>query len=128
MRATGRTSCLEFFGRLANELINNQVGIRLTRAVADQDAGEIDAAATWHLRSGGQFFACRGARGIITFREGAEARTARSILPTSAARAHTPPALPVLVLQPHEGGGEQVLCKACHQGTCRQGTRGGQLG
>ncbi|KAL3821904.1 hypothetical protein ACHAXA_008438 [Cyclostephanos tholiformis] len=41
------TSCLEFFGRLADELVDNQEGIRITRAAADPGAvgnGAADAA------------------------------------------------------------------------------------
>ncbi|KAL3815576.1 hypothetical protein ACHAXA_000308 [Cyclostephanos tholiformis] len=38
--ANNRTrSCLEFFGRLVDKLIDNQEGIRITRAAADIDAG-----------------------------------------------------------------------------------------
>jgi hypothetical protein len=45
VHANNRTmSCLEFFGRLADELVNNQEGIRITQAAADPDAGGNGAA------------------------------------------------------------------------------------
>jgi len=34
-----KTSCLEFFCKLADEIINNNEGIRMTRAAAEQDVG-----------------------------------------------------------------------------------------
>jgi hypothetical protein len=46
-------SCLEFFGRLVDQIIDNQEGIRLTQAVAEQDAGAVTddtAAATPTVR------------------------------------------------------------------------------
>ena len=42
VRADNRTtSCLEFFERLADELIDNQEGICLTQAAAEQDPGAV---------------------------------------------------------------------------------------
>jgi hypothetical protein len=38
------TSCLEFFGRLADKLVNNQEGIRITRAAVDPGTGGNGAA------------------------------------------------------------------------------------
>jgi hypothetical protein len=47
VRADKRTtSCLKFFGRLADKLVDNQEGIRLTRAAAEQDAGAAADTAT----------------------------------------------------------------------------------
>ena len=34
-----KTSCLEFFCKLVDKLIDNNEGIRMTRAVAEQDVG-----------------------------------------------------------------------------------------
>ncbi len=54
VRADNRTtSCLGFFGRLTDKLVDNQEGIRLTWAVAEQDAGAVTddtAAATTKVR------------------------------------------------------------------------------
>ena len=41
-----KTSCLEFFCKLADELINNNEGIRRTREAAEQDVGAVADAAT----------------------------------------------------------------------------------
>ena len=47
VRADNRTtSCLKFFGRLVDELIDNQEGIGLTWAAAEQDAGAVADATT----------------------------------------------------------------------------------
>ena len=40
-----KTSCLEFFCKLADELIDNNEGIRMTRASAEQDVGGVVNAA-----------------------------------------------------------------------------------
>jgi hypothetical protein len=40
-----KTSCLKFFCKLADELINNNEGIRMTRAAAEQDVGGVVNAA-----------------------------------------------------------------------------------
>ncbi len=63
------------------------------RATSEQDAGAIvDAAAASMPRYCQENpLAQAQARGDITLREGAESKAARSILPMSAARAHTQP-------------------------------------
>ena len=44
-RTTGKNSCLEFFGQLADELIKNNEGVRQTRAAVENQAAETAAAA-----------------------------------------------------------------------------------
>ena len=52
-----KTSCLEFFCKLAEELINNNEGICMTRAAAEQDVGGGSGTPPLHQRliSGGPF-------------------------------------------------------------------------
>jgi len=71
-----KTSCLKFFCKLVDELIDNSEGIHVTWAAAEQDAGAV-ATPPLHQRlpSGGPFNS-RAARGGITLREGAESKAA----------------------------------------------------
>ncbi|KAL3808144.1 hypothetical protein ACHAXA_000428, partial [Cyclostephanos tholiformis] len=86
-------SCLEFFGRLADELIDNQEGIRITWAAADTDAGgdgSTDAAEPTVRKT----IKMKHKKVLIAHRGDAAARTARGNRSSSAARARTPPTLP----------------------------------
>jgi hypothetical protein len=90
------TSCLKFLGMLADKLINNQEGICLTWAAADQDVGGVVDTAAAAVSMVRRTICCKphGKRIIIEFREDADARAARSILSMSVAHAHMPPIPP----------------------------------
>ncbi|KAL3815427.1 hypothetical protein ACHAXA_009172 [Cyclostephanos tholiformis] len=75
--ANNRTrSCLEFFGRLADELIDNQEGIRITRAAADTDAGG-DGSADAAEPTVRKTIKMKHKKVLIAHRGDAAARTAR---------------------------------------------------
>jgi hypothetical protein len=85
------TSCLEFFGRLMDELVDNHEGIRLTWAGAEQDVGAVADAATAAMPTVRRSTHCKPrSKGKHMRRGGAVARNSRSNPSTSAARVHTP--------------------------------------
>jgi hypothetical protein len=109
------TSCLKFFCKLADKLINNQEGIHMTRAAAEQDAGG-GHGRRHHSNVYGQ------EDPSIQVRQG-EAPQSGNVRHQGLQEAfyqclqhvharHSGHTEAVLVLQPHDRGGDQVFCQA----------------